>query len=411
MDLITLKSFGVIPTKKKVISQSVNEKNYDVIVEKDRIVGHYTNDLNLVELHNCVLKIMDTQKKEKLEKYQKLKLEEEYKISKPQYPIERKESLNIIQKIKSKTDDYTNDTKKKEYITRASPIINEYVNLGPLKIYVMLGKNMNVQNEEQLDNRLYRFTLIEKYLDIASNYVNINIYKKSLIKGCISCGYNVTSSNVSDNGNIICPNCNIEITQLSDGYGSSENGSSSKKGQINYEGRTNFYKELSRHQGKLKSSKVPNNLTDLLDEYFKMKNFPLGIEIKNNPDLLKLTSKELMYKVLKYLGFSKLYKDINLICHLYWGWKLVNIEELETQIMEKYDIIHKVYEEIKDNRTSSLNTQYELWWILDMMNYPCSPSDFKIPKTLEIFDYHEKKREQICKRLGWPFEPLNFNSI
>jgi len=116
-----------------------------------------------------------------------------------------------------------------------------------------------------------------------------------------------------------------------------------------------------------------------------------------------------MYLALKNIGMSKLYKDINLICHVYWGWDLIDLEDIEEEILERYDQIYEILE--KGERSSSLNTQYVLWWILDSMDFECDVSDFKIPKTPEIFEYYEKTRESISEKLGWKYVSLKIECI
>jgi len=402
IDTVTLKSLGLI-------KQRVQEKNFEICVNTDSITGSYTNDLNILELNECVLKIIEYVKKKKLIELEKIKNDETYKISGKQYAIERNHSIELLKSIDKDITAYEQNIKKTEYISKASSILNEYKIVGTLKKYVTFGKGEDDNTVEDVNKKINRLSLIEKYLDVTKKYVDINIYRKSTIKGCTLCGYDISEIESVENENIICPSCNIEITDIV--RFKNETNNNIKRATSNYEGRLNFINELHRFQGRPIKSKIPNNLTELLDTHFIKKGFPICNVIKNNPKLLKETSKDLMSVALKAIGLSSLYKDINLICNLYWGYDLVNLENLESQIMEKYDSIDKVLEDIRDDRSSSLNTKYELWWILSLLDYQCVVSDFKIPKTPEIFQYHEKKREQICKILNWKYVPLNYMSI
>jgi len=419
LGFLTLKSFTDSSIKKENIDKSETVihdhknkiNNYEISVENNLISGTYINDLNLIELNECILRLLDKQKKTEIERYSKIKMEEEFKIQRSQFKNERLASLLLIKDTMTNLEKYNSDKPKKDYITEITPILNEYTKIGVIKKYVTFGKNLQLNSiDESIEKKINRLSIIEQFLIVSNKYASINISKKIVINGCITCGHDISDIESNDD-DIICPNCNTEIVQLTKYKPSTENSSSNKKNNTNYEGRINFMKELSRVQGKLKNSKIPTNIVELLDKYFVEHNFPTGTQIKQSPSSLTRTNKDLMRTALKSLNLSKLYKDINLICNIYWGWELIDLEYLESKIMEKYDTINEVFEKIKNERTSALNTQYELWWILNLLEYPCKSSDFKIPKTPEIFEYHENKRKEICKMLDWEFVPFNLNML
>ncbi len=410
LGLITFKTLGIISNKNDIDRNTEPyEKNFEINVSDDMISGSYTHDLNILELNECVIKIMDSYKMKRLIELEKIITIESYKVQSPQYIVDRNSSLNKLKDAEIEIDDFKNDIKKNEYINRVIPILNEYKIIKPLNIYVTFGKGVRMNHSEDIIKKLQRFSLIERYLNVATKYVSINIYKKSTSKGCTLCGYDISNIESIENENIICPNCDMEITDISKSKG--DNLTVIKKSSSNYEGRVNFVNELYRFQGKPTKSKIPPDLHEILDKHFIKRRFPTGNDIRSKPELLKKTSKELMYMALKEIKMPALYKDINSICNSYWGYELLNLERLEPDIMNKYDKINEVYEILKDDRSSSLNTQYELWWILDLLDYPCSPSDFKIPKTPDIFNYHETMRKKICDNLGWPYKSLDYISL
>jgi len=414
LGLITLKSFGINNFKKKINEvipegsekTDKSEKTYDVAVLENNIEGTYSTDLDLIELDLNVIKLIDKKKRHELAKWEKIKKDESYKVTKRQSKIDRVSSLELIKNSDKILAIHISDQYKKEYISRVSPIINEYRNLGTIRTYHSFNNNVNI--EESIDRKRYRLGLIEDFLNIASKYININISKKDISTGCSSCGYDISKLEEHETDSFTCPNCYVEIVKMVGVVSSSqETGKKVSTG----DSKINFVKDLNRFQGKFKNTKVPPNLIELLDIYFTEHNFPIGTEIKSSPELLKKTSKELMYKALKTVGMSKFYKDVNLICNLYWDWELINLDDLETKILERYDIINEVFEKMKDDRSSALNTQYELWWILTDLGYPCDAKEFKVPKTEEIFNYHEKKRHEICDQLGWNFTSLSIHCL
>jgi hypothetical protein len=408
LKLITLKSFGITAIKSKdvIINKEVDEKNYEVITSEFSIDGSYTIDLNLIELNDCILQLLDKQKKYQLVKYERVKREESYKVSKVQTKIDRINSLEQIRESDKYILSYSSDKPKKDYLSEVNVILVEYSKLGVLKKYYNFNKKKDDPSEPP-DKKKHRLNLIEDFLNVAMRYANVNISRKDIFKGCMSCGYDISNFDDPDVTNYTCPNCFIEI----DNFIANDNSPEINKKVVSTDGKVNFVKELNRFQGKSKNTKLPKNITELLDEYFTQNNFPIGSDIKTNSELNKKTSRTAMYKALKDIGLSKLYKDVNLVCNIYWGWPLINLDYLETKILEYYDTINEVFEKIKGDRSSSLNTQYELWWILTMIDYPCEAREFKMPKTPEIFNYHEKKRQEISEQLNWDFIPLSITSI
>ena len=119
------------------------------------------------------------------------------------------------------------------------------------------------------------------------------------------------------------------------------------------------------------------------------------------------TSKDLMYSALHDVVLAQYYEDVNLICHVYWGWKLQDVGHLEDAIMTDYDRSQMIFEQHKGSRKSCLNTQYRLWRHLARRGHPCKSKDFKIVKTPEIVDFHESMWKIICRELNWDEpEPL-----
>jgi len=422
LGLITLKSFGISLNKSKELTEKINIKkeeeiqNNEIIVTKDSITGYYYSDINLLELNEQILKIIDMRNNTDIEYYQRIKSEELLKITLRQTKNERNASIRTINQAKEELLKCESNNLKNKYISSVNNILHEYSKIGTLKQYITFAKGIVTHNiEENKDKRLQRLMLIEKFLDIASEYININICKKGNYIGCPSCGSPLPKIDTSDGDNPTCNKCETEIIQLSNYIPDNETPQPKKNNNNNLEGRNNFIKDLSRYQGKLKNVKIPANLKQSLDDYFTMISFPIGDVIKSNSNLLNRTSKDLMYSALKNIGMSKLYKDVNLICHIYWGWELINLEQLEDEILKRYDKIYEVYEIIKidskDERSSSLNSQYVLWWILDSMDFKCSPSDFKIPKTPDIFEYYERTRCEISKELDWKYSPLKIEYI
>lgn len=428
LGVFTLKSFGIsldkskdIPVERVTANKSFKKNNEndgpsnEITINKDSISGYYRTDINLHELNDFIIKIINNRTNDDIIHFENIKTAEIFKIKSSQSKNEREASVRNINNANHEILQCKNNINKIKYMTSVNSILDEYSKIGVLKQYVTFDKGIVTHNiEENKEKRAYRLSLIEKFLDIANQYVYINISKKIDFNGCPSCGYPLPKVDNNDGNNPNCIKCETEIVQLSTYIPDGESISTKKSVGGNSDGRNNFIKDLSRYQGKSKNGKLPNNLKQSLDDHFNMIGFPNGDEIKVK-NLISRTNKDLMYRALKTIGMSKLYKDINLICHFYWGCELLNLEQVEDEIMKRYDQIYENYniikEESKDERSSCLNSQYVLWWILDSMDYECNPADFKIPKTPDIFEYYEKMRQEISRRLNWKYIPLKIDCI
>jgi hypothetical protein len=113
----------------------------------------------------------------------------------------------------------------------------------------------------------------------------------------------------------------------------------------------------------------------------------------------------MMFKALSETNNSVFYEDVNLICHLYWGWLLPDISADEDQIMNDYDMTQDVFKKIPKDRRSSLNAQYRLWQHLRIRGYKYPIDDFKIVKTPDILVEHDRIMKIMCEECKLPFLP------
>jgi hypothetical protein len=175
-----------------------------------------------------------------------------------------------------------------------------------------------------------------------------------------------------------------------------------------YEDRENFWKALQRFQGK-QNNHIPERLFKELDDYFVSFGLLTGKQICSL-ELTKKgtrgnTSRGMMFKALSETNNSVFYEDVNLICHLYWGWLLPDISSDEEQIMNDYDITQEVFKKIPKDRRSSLNAQYRLWQHLRIRGYKYPIDDFKIVKTPDILVEHDRIMKIMCDECELPFIP------
>lgn len=377
------------------------------LLNTETITGSYSNDLNIVILHRLILKRMEIQE---IKNQEQIKMRLEYLESNLNLLRERKKEWDllypnkpIVLPIKDHEEEINSlkgqlhDSKRKKFTLEVKHLLDSYTKLPPISIQYDFATNKEII--QGMDNNLERIRIIEEYLSHARKYDNISISGNFVLDVSI-CGECGTSRKEYEDA---CPQCGFIYGIL--GYPVTISGSTSS-----YSDRSNFLKVLQRFQG-LQKNTIKEDLFLTLDKYFESIGFPSREEIKKRPldkyGYREGTSKGMIINALGSTGYNKYYNDINLICHMYWGYTLPDISYLIPLIMEDYDTIQPIIIELKKNiLKSSINTQYRLFRQLYQRGYPCTPYDFKIVRTEKIINIYEWIWENVCVRMGWVFKPI-----
>jgi len=385
--LLTLSSFGIV--------------HKDIETDDRPIKGTYNDDLNIVDIHRRITKTLapDSKKAKRLQQKRDILLKQ---LQNTQTVVQRKRTLANISKLEEELEQLTSGRLLNSYIEETKECIAAYTELGQEVRIRTIGKSVPVLS----DKGQLRLSIISRFLDIASRYVDIDISRDIPYNPlCPMCGYDLSTIENEERAATHCPSCGLECNLVNQTITSCND----KVGKNNYEDRENFLKALKRFQGK-QVNKVPSSVMDKLDDYFRRYNLPLADEVKCRPldsrGKREGTTLDMLLKALSEVGCSSYYEDVNLIGHIYWGWDLPDLSHLEESIMDDYDKSQRIFEEIKDERKSSLNTQYRLYRHLEHQGFPCSKNDFKMVTTREILEYYEEIWKTICSRLNWTFHPM-----
>jgi hypothetical protein len=267
----------------------------------------------------------------------------------------------------------------------------------------------HIDTEDEIET--LRHLVISSYLEIARQYIIVDVIREistfSATK-CIACQAELTDDDPSGIGSGMrhCYECGVERNTLHRApfYRDVERVNTSDRN--GYDNSENFEKALMRYQGK-QPNRLPVHLFKDLDEYFLAYGLPLSEKIRELPLNAEgekdSTSRETMLKALSDTGYPTYYEDINLVCHLYWGWLLPDVAHLEDQIMEDYRKTQQVYDQIPKDRKSCLNTQYRLFKHLEARGHKCKIDEFKVVKTRDILEYHDDTWRVLCEAVGLPF--------
>ncbi|SPN78871.1 Poxvirus VLTF3-like late transcription factor [Brazilian cedratvirus IHUMI] len=358
----------------------------------------YKDDFDILSAHRFVLAKLD-EKIKKSKVADKIKtLEKE--LQKRQSLVDRKDRLRRIEKLRNKQQRLA--TIKEDYTQETKEVLAKYKEIGSLE-RVLSFSSKEEKKQESDEKREYRQRLILDYLEKTRRYYQINAVWESDELKCPGCGAEFPHEVADEFTPSACAECGVERKRLAKVPFSSDNVKDNIN-RNNYEERKNFIKAMERFQGKQVIKNTKTLFMDL-DDFFTSYGMKRGEQVRdlpvNDKGKKEGTSKPLMFKALNEKGYSHYYKNINLICHLYWGWNLPDLSDIEDKLLTDYDAFQRVYEKLKTGRRSCLNTDYMLLILLLKQGYKCSSEDFKIVRTDDIFDEYEDTRRKVYDELGW----------
>ena len=248
--------------------------------------------------------------------------------------------------------------------------------------------------------------LIDKYVEIASKYVIIDVVKKTkdkiICKNCKCKDFDIIENNIH-----ICINCSAQqiIMKNISSYKDIDRVNISSK--YIYDRRIHFRDCINQYQGK-QNSTIPQKVYDDLEEQFELHHLLVGD--KNTPKNIRFQNilKEHIHIFLKELNYSKHYENVNLIHYNITGKKPDDISHLEDKLLEDFDILTELYDKNYKHidRKNFINTQFVMYQLLLKFKHPCNKEDFTILKTLDRKTFHDEIMSNIFLQLGWNFVPF-----
>ena len=358
---------------------------------EDTITDTYTHDYNILHVHDVIMKKFKYCSDKDLKTLQTELKHVEGELQTPQHIVQYNHLRRHEDELRKNIKRLQDDVDKKEYLAKATPILDEYKSKNTRRT-VTFGSKKTITTEDLCP-------IIEKYLLVAKKYININVTRElPTPNNCGQCGsLNIEMCTDETNGGY-CVDCGYsdsffgkipDITVKSD-----------------YEDRGNFNKILTRFQGKQKN-KVSNSLYALLEEYFDAKyqsgnvsKQPLNIDGTRGE-----TNIHIMAKALKTLGKTAYMEDIYLICRNYWEWVLFDLSDIEEKIIQDYDMTQEAFRGLANiKRISSINANYRLFKHLEAYGVKCSIKYFRIPDKIRDYDDIWKKMVEGARKKGCQIE-------
>jgi hypothetical protein len=395
-----LRNSDIIINNVKKCSSNIKEEGVTIFDIPTKIEATYKDNYNILNIDDIIRKKLRQEKYTELDilklKYKNLEDQTNY----PQNYVTRETTINNMMKIKKEIELIEEGGKLTEYHNKVNDLISAYKKFNGLIKTVSFEISNNDDADDEINNDEEKFevrnNIIERYLEIAANYIEINIVKISNFKKeiCHGCGTSLSKISPNEDGVVRCPNqgCQTENIILVQPRIINE-------GVYNNnapESIDNFLKAFMYYQG-LQNVKLSENLFSKLDEHFRKIKKPIGDEIKklplNSRGMRGDTDHKMMWTALSSIGFSEYFKHSNYICNIYWGWVLPNVMHFRETIINHYNITQQIYNKIpveERGRDSSLGVPYRLWKHLQLVGHKCYMDEFRIVASRESLNCHDR---------------------
>lgn len=302
--------------------------------------------------------------------------------------------ISILIKDPTKIENYNKEIKDREdgiklkrYMNEAEEYIDKY------NRYSYSKKEIDMANL-YLNNR--------RYLEMCGQYIKIEIITRRTIndKLCHSCGKSLSTGN-KDMGVIVCK-CGSQREYIQPQAFKEKMGESHVKS--NKIDSSNIMKEFDLYSCIEIPSELPSNWEEELDKYFRSRKMKIGSEYKNLPKKGRYTGKSnrsMLNDALKNRGMNKCYKHVNYIGHYYFGWDIPDTKAYRVKFQDIYIKTETIFYQMDHKeRSSSIPNQYRVFKILEMLGFPCSRDEFKMPsedEDLEKIEFLWRKMCEGCK--------------
>lgn len=263
------------------------------------------------------------------------------------------------------------------YILRTADLLEEYKTLLEATRSVGFIKTFASRDE----NKIYRRNkLMLDYLRIAREYINLENYKQKVAKPtCESC-HSMNLTYIGEGDSMMVCECGATLEQLDDAPTFKDSERVNMSSRYTYTCRGHFVEAMNRFEGKQN--------TEIDEGVVKM--------LKNEVFLHRLTSdtatKDHIYMFMTEKKLSDYYADINLIYFKITAKNPPDITEYRNELLDMHDQLEEAYLEVKDEeRLNSLNVNWKLYKLLQLLGYECKKDDFFCLKTPTKQGEHEQK--------------------
>ena len=297
------------------------------------------------------------------------------------------------------------------YITRTMHIINQYNDLLEKVVEKDFVSGVTKNPDCAKLNKTKKEDLVDEYLLIASEYIDIKpiqVNIKKIKKNCTLCD---SSDELVENTDYttVCYNCGNEIKMIKNNPTYKDIDRVNITNKYKYDRISHFKDIMNKYQ-----AKQTNTINDQVFSYINEQLESHGLLVNSPISSVKYSkvNKSHISMFLKEGGFSENYDDCVLIYCSITNTKPPNISHIEQSIMEDFEKLIKTYNSMKSTsdsfvgtkkRKNFLNSQYVLYQLLRRHKYRCKKEDFNILKTRDRRIEHDEVYMKLCDELKWTF--------
>jgi len=230
--------------------------------------------------------------------------------------------------------------------------------------------------------------IVRSYVENASRFLDLQmLYRKSTKEGACVCGKQYTQ----EGEYLVCESCKSYHRSFVNIASYSKKSPMNVANQNNYDNSESFIPALEKYQGR-ENVVFPDILLERFYEYCG----------ENGIDIAKIGPNQCR-DIFKVLGYSEYYGNVLKFLHQINDYPLPDISEYENVILQDYYTFRSKYEELKDEGSSSLNSQYVLQILLNRRKIPYRQEDLKVPRTLDIRRKNDSIASAVFRALSWTF--------
>ncbi len=384
----TLSRSSSVPGSPVTIRSSTpttSNPNSPQIDPKEFSVGSNTSECDILYLDSQIKKNLSNNITSLPSLYDDLK-HLQWIIDKSTDTIDRLLARENISLLRKRIQDLETGFEYGLYILRTADLIAEYKTILHTTKPTSFIRTTTNRDESKIHRRKQ---LILEYLSTAREYANLENYKQRVLKPtCGAChSTDLTLSAIDGESTLVC-GCGTIVEQLDDAPTFKDSERVNMSSRYTYTCRGHFIEAMNRFEGK-QNIEVPTNIVELLQ-----------LEVRRHNLTPDTATKDHIYMFMTESKLSDYYADINLIYFKITAKNPPDITNFRNELLEMHEQLEEAYLEVKDDeRLNSLNVNWKLYKLLQLLGYDCKKDDFFCLKTPTKQGEHEQKWQSMMEYL------------
>lgn len=267
------------------------------------------------------------------------------------------------------------------YILRTQNFIAKYKILEEIvnpRSFIKKEVDTNLVNEKN--------ELVFMFLRIAREYINIKQYTYGSRKFTCTADCSSTEFESIGESTYVCKKCSNIIYCIEEGASYKDSDRVNMTNRYKYSCEGHFIETMDSFEGCHNSEMIDKTKEFVLKE----------LKLVSGSELIRENiTKDSIQMILSENKMSDNYKDVNLLHFLITGKPCPNISQFREELLDMHRYVEEASSALKEQdtemeRTNSINVNFKLYKLLQIVEYPCNNSDFYFLKTREKQREHEE---------------------